>query len=153
MAKEFGIDHYNAPAGGCVLTEPNFSRRAKAFVEYRGKEELDIEKMRLFRFGRHFWPESYLHVIVGRDEKDNEALETFGEKRWMFRSAETEKTPLVLADGIRSQKDIETVSRITARYCKPDHDPPFSIQYKSKDDSGTLSCMPAEEDYIEKWRV
>ncbi|MCX8070483.1 MAG: hypothetical protein N2738_08270, partial [Thermodesulfovibrionales bacterium] len=52
LADEFGLKDYSAPAGGCLLTEPNYAFRLKELLNYNSnpsKEEIDT-----LRLGRHF---------------------------------------------------------------------------------------------------
>lgn len=55
LAKEYNIDEYPTPAGGCCfLTDKNFGRRILDFFEYQGKEHLTMEDVMLLKVGRHF---------------------------------------------------------------------------------------------------
>lgn len=153
LAKQLGVEKFTPPAGGCVLTEPNFSRRAKALLDHRNKSEITIDALRLLRHGRQFWIDDHLYVIVGRDEPDNDALEEFRPGRWAFMAADTDKTPLVLAEGIRNDHDIETVARITARYCSGDKSNPRKIQYTSAEKEGKIDVLPAHDSLIESSRT
>ena len=42
LAKEWGITDYPSPAGGCRLTEPNYSLRLKEALDRKG----DLQKMK-----------------------------------------------------------------------------------------------------------
>jgi len=153
LARRLGITKYNAPAGGCILTEPNFSRRAKALFSHKKKEEIDIEALKLLRFGRQFWPTPNLQVVVGRDEKDNLALRAFQKERWAFYAADTIKSPLVIANGINGKEDLKIVAQITARYCSGDRTKQRRIHYQSNHEEGDITVMPISDTLLEKWRV
>ncbi len=73
LADEFGIRHYPPPAGGCLLTDPIFSRRLRELME-RG-EDLQIRDYELLKYGRHFRADCGAKIIVGRNSADNDALE------------------------------------------------------------------------------
>ena len=152
LAGELGIKEFNSPAGGCILTEPNYSRRVKAYFKYRGKDLVSVEVMKLLRYGRHFWPREYLHVVVGRDKNDNQALEAFQSGRWIFEPVNV-KGPLVLATGIKDMEDCEIVAKITARYCSVKVDSSIAIHYIGKGNEGNLHVLPFEETLVEEWRV
>ena len=73
LAAKYGITSYLQPAGGCLLTDPNFSARLRELLEKNpAATEADV---RLLRLGRHFRFPSGAKAIVGRDEKDNEKIE------------------------------------------------------------------------------
>jgi tRNA-uridine 2-sulfurtransferase len=71
LAKKFGFKDYPNPAGGCLLTDSDFSKRMKAFLDSNLKpKEKDIS---LLYCGRHFWIESDL-IVVGRKEDENKEI-------------------------------------------------------------------------------
>ena len=153
LARRLGITKYNAPAGGCILTEPNFSRRAKTLFAHRSKREITVGELKLLRLGRQFWPRPHLQVVVGRDEKDNLALESFREGRWVLSAADTKKSPLVVAKGVRNKHDLKIIAQITARYCTGDKTTQRRIHYKGDKEEGDITVRPISETMIEKWRV
>ena len=60
-----------SPAGGCLLTDPEFARRLRDFLEYSKKlSEWDVA---LLKLGRHFM-QGKSKIIVGRNEKENNKL-------------------------------------------------------------------------------
>lgn len=153
LARRLSISGFNPPAGGCILTEPNFSRRVKAFFSHRGKDRITAEELELCRLGRHFWPEEHLHVVVGRDESDNRALETFKDGRWVFRAADTEKSPIVLASGLRGEDDRIIAAGITTRYCSRAVRTDVRIHYEGDGEEGILRVSPISDTILERWRV
>ncbi len=82
LAKEFGIEGYPAPAGGCILADPILSRRIKAL--YTGDTQLrdsaqicsaDIHSLLIGRQLRLPEPEEGGGwLILGRDEGENDRL-------------------------------------------------------------------------------
>ena len=72
LAEELGIRHYPPPAGGCLLTDPIFSRRLRDLLSHA--EDRQIRDYELLKYGRHFRVEDTGKIIVGRNQTDNEAL-------------------------------------------------------------------------------
>lgn len=71
LAKKFKLTDYPTPAGGCLLTDPEFSKRLKGLLErFKKAGGADIE---LLKFGRHYWEGKY-KIVVGRDEDENKKL-------------------------------------------------------------------------------
>jgi tRNA U34 2-thiouridine synthase MnmA/TrmU len=73
LAEEFGFSYRN-PGGGCLLTEPNYTRRLKVLMEIPGM--LTARNSRLIRHGRFFRLSGDTVALVGRSQEDNEALES-----------------------------------------------------------------------------
>jgi len=72
LAKEFGLVSYPSPAGGCMLTEPNFCTRLQELREHEGFG--DRTHVRRLRVGRHFRLSTGQKLVLGRDEADNAKL-------------------------------------------------------------------------------
>jgi len=72
LARHFGITEYPAPAGGCLLTDKNFSIRLRELFEHQ--ETCSEEELHLLKYGRHFRLNPENKLIVGRTEKDNEQI-------------------------------------------------------------------------------
>ncbi len=148
LALRLGITDYFQPAGGCILTDPFYAKRIKAFIRFRGQEKLTSEVMNICRFGRHFWIEGRLWIIAGREERDNISLEPYRAGKWMF-FPEDKKGPVVLADGIRGESDMQVAAGITARYSKN----PVEIVSSSEGQTRRLSVQPVTETFIEANRL
>lgn len=71
LAEEWGIREYQTPAGGCLLTDPGFSRRLKDLME--AKKDFDAGDVELVKVGRQFWVRGNL-VVLGRRHEENERL-------------------------------------------------------------------------------
>ncbi len=72
LAESMGVRHYPAPAGGCLLTDPNYSRRLKDLLEHR--EDPTRADLELLKHGRHLRADESTRVIVGRNKADNEQI-------------------------------------------------------------------------------
>jgi len=154
LAEKLGIKKFSTPAGGCILTDPEFSKRLKVFREKKDKRKVSKEELILMRFGRHFWPRNNLHIIAGRNESENNILETFADQRWVFQPVNV-PGPLVLATGIEGEKDIKLAGGIISRYCNKRKSQSVKVKYvnKEKGISGILDALPVGEKELEEWRV
>ena len=72
LATDFGITNYAPPAGGCLLTDPIFSKRLRDLFSH--EEDRQIRDLDLLKYGRHFRLNPQAKLIVGRTEKDNEGI-------------------------------------------------------------------------------
>lgn len=67
LAKKFKIKEYPSPAGGCILTDPNYSQ--KLFELFKRVPKFTGNDADLIKFGRVFWKDDLL-IIVPRDAKE-----------------------------------------------------------------------------------
>lgn len=67
LAKKFGIKEYPAPAGGCILTDKNYSLNLKKLFEIKPKA--DGNDCMILRQGRVFFSDTMI-IVVARDEKE-----------------------------------------------------------------------------------
>ncbi len=73
LAKRFNLTDYPSPAGGCLLTDPGYSKRLKELLENEDKTKLSYVDFELLRYGRHFRISGF-KLIVGRDMFDNQKI-------------------------------------------------------------------------------
>lgn len=69
LAERVGLTSYPSPAGGCLLTDPGFSRRLAVLAAFTPEwGENDVE---LLKIGRHFQIAPDARVVVARREEEN----------------------------------------------------------------------------------
>ena len=73
LAEKYGMEYRN-PGGGCLLTDPNYCGRLRQLMSMEGM--LTAENANLLRHGRFFKLSKDTFCLIGRDKKDNEALES-----------------------------------------------------------------------------
>ena len=74
MADDLDVKNYPCPAGGCLLTELSFVPRIRDIFDH--SDELNLRDFRLLKTGRHFRIGENSKAIIGRNETDNDLLET-----------------------------------------------------------------------------
>ena len=72
LAAEFGIEDFPAPAGGCLLTDKQYTSRLRELFDHQ--QTCSEEELHLLKFGRHYRLNPQTKLIVGRSEKDNENI-------------------------------------------------------------------------------
>jgi len=115
FAKKWGINEYPAPAGGCLLTDPEFSRRLKDLLDKNSKaDENDIE---LLKIGRHFW-EGDVKIIVGRNHEENLKIKGLRENNDILVELKDFQGPTTLIRNHEaiSEKVIEKAKELTKFY-------------------------------------
>lgn len=114
FAKEKGVKDFSCPAGGCLLTDPQFARRFKDLME--DKPEFGSKDVALLKYGRHFRLGEKAKLVVGRNQNENDVLEKLKEaKDFTFVLADF-NGPLALLTGENIKKYLDFSASITARY-------------------------------------
>ena len=72
LAAEYGIEDYPAPAGGCLLTDKQYTNRLRDLFDHQ--QTCTEEELHLLKYGRHYRLNPQTKLIVGRTEKDNENI-------------------------------------------------------------------------------
>ncbi|MBU0951372.1 MAG: hypothetical protein KKH91_00895 [Elusimicrobia bacterium] len=73
LAKEFGLLKIPQPASGCLLTDPDYSRKLKDLLKY--SPDCDGRDIELLKVGRHYRLAENSKLIIGRNFKDNCKIE------------------------------------------------------------------------------
>ena len=77
LSKKFKIKEYPSPAGGCILTDINYSINLKKLMDINPR--FSGNDILLLREGRVFWEKDLL-IIVARNEKESKELPKFKKK-------------------------------------------------------------------------
>ncbi|WP_457562239.1 argininosuccinate synthase domain-containing protein [Caminibacter pacificus] len=67
LAKEFNLEGFESPSGGCLLTDINFAKRLK---DYHETLPLTPNEIDLLKVGRHFNVEG-VKIIISRNKDEN----------------------------------------------------------------------------------
>ncbi len=151
LAKEFGLNDYPAPAGGCLLTEPNYSYRLRELLDH--DPDPSIEDLSLLRLGRHFRLSTGCKVIVGRNKTENEALIKIKDNKMMFLRVEGFGSPIAIIRGYATEEIIRTAASICARYSDARRLNLADVKVFNEDVVYRLKVSPASDDIIEVLRI
>jgi tRNA-specific 2-thiouridylase len=113
LAEKFGITYYPWPAGGCLLTERLFGNKLKDLIEH---DELQANDIELLKAGRYFRLTPRFKLIVGRDQKANEALLRLAKEDDVVFEPTTLPGPTGLGRGDIDQDSLLKSCRIIAHY-------------------------------------
>lgn len=126
LAEGLDIKDYAQPAGGCLLTDPEFAKRLKELIAH---SELNLENIELLKLGRHFRISSDTKLVVGRDKQENEKLlKLVKNGDFIFMPAET-TGPTALGRGSFNDELIRVSSNIISRYCDKNGEAQTTIVY------------------------
>lgn len=153
LAEKLGITEYPSPAGGCKLTEPNYSIRLRN--ELDRNENLSPKEIQLLRYGRHFVSPNGKTIIVSRTGEEGAQIKQILNKEDTVFLPVSHMGAMAVIHGESSEEDKKLACRILSRYTKgKDADAviikfgKFSTQFKDE-----LTVKPATEDEINEYLI
>lgn len=114
LAARWGITEYPTPAGGCLLTDPSFSRRLRDLFEHG--PEPDVHALALLKIGRQFRIRAGVKATVGKNDEDNKALLALVAPGDTVLRTHGAPGPVAVVGGEAGEADIAVVAAICARY-------------------------------------
>lgn len=153
LAKKFDIKDYPCPAGGCLLTDPEFAKRLKDLIRHK---ELNLDNTELLKLGRHFRISDKAKLVVGRNEKENNRLlGMIREDDYLFMPTEDMAGPTVLGRGIFDEGLVKLSCAITFRYCDLDGKDTVGIVYfRAKDkEKKIMNTLPISDSQLTSLRI
>jgi len=165
LARSFNILDFPNAAGGCLLTDKQFSSRLQDLINHHSLNSRNIE---LLKIGRHFRLNPSAKLIVGRNEAENLELEKLARgEDYLFIPGEELAGPASLGMGEFNDELLQLSCAIATRYCDLNGEKtaklvcyrkgPALSSFGSIDSSKgfplALEAMPASEDKLESLRL
>jgi tRNA-specific 2-thiouridylase len=151
LAPEVGITRYPAPAGGCLLTDPSYSARLKELLSHQS--QASPREFELLKWGRHFRLAGGAKVVVGRTQRENEAiLSLLGPKDWVLQ-IEGYPGPIVLAPVNAGEGDLEGAAGLAAAYSDAPSGTTVKISVQQGLESRRLQLTTPTKEPFKQWLV
>ncbi len=114
LAAEYGIDFYPSPGGGCLLTDPGFTRKLKDLMQYNMMNRRSIE---FLKTGRHLRLNDSVKLIIGRNKDENDSLSELAQDEIVLQ-AKNFPGPLGIIQSKEKVtiEDVKTAGSILLRY-------------------------------------
>lgn len=130
LAKELGVDDVPQPSTGCLLTERSFAPRIRDLL--RNDPDASYWSFRLTAIGRHLRISPEAKAAIGRNEKENRALEALfnepHEEEAFFLYPFNFNGPAVVWIGPNDEESIQKAGAILLRFAgKKRYDPENAI--------------------------
>ena len=130
LAKKLNIEEYPSPAGGCLLTDKEFSRRLRDLLSSDAPfERRDIE---LLKLGRHFRIGSKTKLIVGRNRNENQTIRSLSKEKDLLLTTVSVPGPTVLASGDITPEVEARAASMTVSYSDAGDDELTELRLTSK---------------------
>lgn len=137
LAAEFGIRDYPQPGGGCLLTIAGFAERLRALLaRYPEAGPADVE---FLKWGRVFRTGPGGLALVGRNQRDNETLESLVRLQDTFLHAPKVRSPSAVLLGFSNAvKDLQLTALVLAAYSDAPLGAKVRISWRQGDTAGEL---------------
>jgi tRNA-specific 2-thiouridylase len=116
LAERFGIRGFSTPAGGCLLTDKNFSEKLRDL--FADKQTVTPGDIRLLTVGRHYRIERGVKIVIGRDNKENKVLMSLASEGYHLFLPHDFPGPVALLSGTPTQALKQTIGRLIITYSK-----------------------------------
>ncbi len=149
LARQFGIDTYPSPAGGCLLTDVSFGNRFQDLLAHLGDHRLSLTDLNSIKTGRHLRLPSGIKIIVGRTDQENRYLEDLLHgSAWMF-DARDYSGATVFMLGEPAPGDFLRAASITARYSKGRDRESVVVIARGDRETREFTVTPASQEEID----
>jgi tRNA U34 2-thiouridine synthase MnmA/TrmU len=153
LAEHYGIHDYPCPAGGCLLTDPGFAKRIKDLMVHN--PDFSLNDVHLLKMGRHFRLSHGVKLVVGRNEEENQKIQTFAQGEDILLKVPSFPGPLSLLRGRPNEETVEKAAAITAHYSKAKDLGKGEVTYKGVDEDRyhSLFVSPIPRGEIERLMI
>jgi tRNA U34 2-thiouridine synthase MnmA/TrmU len=147
LADKYQLHEYPCPAGGCLLTDPNFALRLKDLMDIN--PDFTVKDVALLKWGRYVKISKTGRLVVGRNEQENKVLEGLFFKGTIMLLSEEVPGPVAIFWGNGKEEDLTRAARITAGF-SDEKSAPVNIKYCIFDTGSgeTLKVLPLAPDMI-----
>jgi len=124
LAKEYGWDDFEKPGGGCLLTDVNFTKKMRDFVKH---DKLEVEDIDVLKNGRQLRLEEGAKLIIGRNQEENERIESIKSDKYIFIKAKDIPGPSSLLSANATQNDINLALKAVLAFAKTEKERKYDI--------------------------
>ncbi len=116
LVHAFGLRDYEAPGGGCLLTDEHFSRKIRDVLAH--DDHFIKADIPILKYGRHLRLPNGAKLIIGRNAEENALLKSFENPKYL-----PLHTDLIGPDSLLSAnadpEDMLLAAKLVLAYCKP----------------------------------
>mgnify|MGYP001322868372 CR=1 FL=1 len=151
LAQDFGISDFPSPAGGCLLTYREYSEKVKDLLKF--EKGLSLRAVSLLQTGRHLRLSSQVKIIVGKNEAENNLLNSIASENEIILELADYQGPTTLYSGPLSNQTLELAAAITAGYSKAPTDEKTRVFAIRDGFRTTLQVFPMDRAAIKKYFI
>ncbi len=130
LAKEIGLDDFESPGGGCLLTDENFGKKMFDFIKH---DKFEVKDIPVMKFGRHFRLEGGAKLVIGRNREENEHLQNIDNDKYYHIKTVGLPGPHALLSKNATEEDRELSASAILTYCKTSVDNSYTLSYDGEE--------------------
>jgi tRNA-uridine 2-sulfurtransferase len=157
LAKKYDIADPPNAAGGCLLTDPAFSKRVRDLYDHSKDTLPDMNDVELLKIGRHFRLSENTKLIVGRNKMENEMLESLKLDDDIIIEVSNHVGPTcILRTKKQSEKEIEIAASTALRYSDSPKDELSNVRVRigqKKEEKKELRILPIDDKILNGLRI
>lgn len=162
LATELGVNDYPCPAGGCLLTEPQFAVRLRALLDEN--PDPPVAEIQALRLGRIFFSSEGFRIMIPRNEDEDKRLQALAQPgdTLIYARGFMGPTGVIKSGGSElATAALAEAAALTARYGQGrDEDSLTVIWWRAQDstETGGASCSRPDRYTLEAspregWRL
>jgi tRNA-uridine 2-sulfurtransferase len=153
LAKQFGISDPPNAAGGCLLTDPAFSKRVKDILDHCD-DIPTLNDIELLKVGRHFRITYDAKLVVGRNKDENEVIKALAADGDIVIEVKEYVGPTCIV-RCKNYDDSLLVkcAAIAARYSDAPRQDLCKVSISLNEDDSEVTVKPADIETIEMMRI
>jgi tRNA-specific 2-thiouridylase len=151
LAARFGIADYPAPAGGCLLTQKEYSQKVADLLA--NHIPLTMRTVELLRWGRHLRLSAEIKIIVGKNAAENDQLIRLASPDNFIIESLDYSGPVTLYCGPEHPRFLKLAAAITAGYARIPPDQPVKVTAVRAGQTKNLTVLPLKLETIRQYFV
>lgn len=152
LAEFYGIKEYPQPGGGCILTKEGFGRKLGKLLELFPRA--GAREVELLKWGRHFiLPEGSM-CIVGRNQGDNNRLETLAANSdFLLRSVDHPGPVGLLLTSAAEGQDPQLAMGVIIAYSDAPVLERARVEWRRGEQGGISSLVNPGKDFFKQYQI
>jgi tRNA-uridine 2-sulfurtransferase len=152
MARRFGLADPPNAAGGCLLTDPAFSKRVEDIMDH-AEDIPTINDIELLKVGRHFRLTQDAKFVVGRNKDENEVIKALVVEGDVVIEAKDHVGPTCVLRGKHDDALVTRCAAITLRYSDAPKDAESKVRIMANGSETEMAAMPADSAATDSMRI
>jgi len=152
LAKHFGVAEPPNAAGGCLLTDPAFSKRVEDIMEHSA-DIPTLNDIELLKVGRHFRLTPDAKLVVGRNKDENEVIKALVVEDDVVIEAKDYVGRTCILRGKYDDSLVERAASIALRYSDAPKEVKSTVRIIINNNEREINTLPADVAGTDSMRI